>query len=130
MPACFCRRQPRFSGPRSRLLPAPRRPSPRGPRLGDSGLRDARAAQEERAKRRGRFLQPRRLVGHQPPRDDLVERAEPGDAWFGALNEGVARWLMADEPARLEETYPPLRALLLRSAGVPEARIAEPGPAR
>ena len=53
-----------------------------------------------------------------------------GVAWFGALNEVVARWLMADEPARLEETYPPLRALLLRSAGVPEARIAATGPAR
>jgi hypothetical protein len=37
---------------------------------------------------------------------------------------------MADEPERLEETYPPLRALLLRSAGVPEERIAATGPLR
>ncbi len=49
-------------------------------------------------------------------------------AWFGALNEVVARWLMADEPGRLEDEYPALRALLLRSVGVPEDRIAE-GPA-
>jgi hypothetical protein len=44
-------------------------------------------------------------------------------AWFGAINEVVARWLLADQPARLEEAYPALRAALLRSAGVPEARI-------
>jgi len=37
---------------------------------------------------------------------------------------------MADEPGRLEEAYPPLRALLLRSAGVPEARIAATGAPR
>ncbi len=48
-------------------------------------------------------------------------------AWFGALNEVVARWLMADAPGRLEDEYPVLRALLLRSVGVPEARIAQPG---
>lgn len=46
-------------------------------------------------------------------------------AWFGALNEVVARWLQADRPARLEDAYPALRATLLRSAGVPEARIAQ-----
>jgi len=44
-------------------------------------------------------------------------------AWFGALNELVARWLLADQPRPLEEAYPPLRAVLLRSAGVSEARI-------
>ena len=49
-------------------------------------------------------------------------------AWFGALNELVARWLLADQPGPLEGAYPALRAVLLRSAGVPEARIgvAEP----
>ena len=52
-----------------------------------------------------------------------------GIAWFGALNEVVARWLMADEPCRLDEAYPALRALLLRSAGVPEERIRGTGPA-
>jgi AcrR family transcriptional regulator len=50
-------------------------------------------------------------------------------AWFGALNEVVGRWLQADRPTRLEDAYPSLRATLLRSAGVPEARIAQ-GPSR
>ena len=61
-----------------------------------------------------------------PPLDTRLT----GVAWFGALNEVVARWLMADDPARLDEAYPPLRALLLRSAGVPEGRILETRPAR
>ncbi|MEX1297342.1 MAG: TetR/AcrR family transcriptional regulator, partial [Candidatus Limnocylindrales bacterium] len=47
-----------------------------------------------------------------------------GMAWFGALNEVVMRWLMAERPGRLEDTYPTLRAILLRSVGIPEARIA------
>jgi AcrR family transcriptional regulator len=46
-------------------------------------------------------------------------------AWFGALNEVVARWLQADDPVRLEDAYPALRAVLLRSVGVDEARIGE-----
>jgi AcrR family transcriptional regulator len=45
-------------------------------------------------------------------------------AWFGALNEVVGRWLMADAPGRLEDAYPTLRAVLLRSVGVDETRIA------
>jgi len=49
-------------------------------------------------------------------------------AWFGALNEVVARWLLADRPRPLEDAYPALRAVLLRSVGVDEARIGE-GPA-
>jgi TetR/AcrR family transcriptional regulator, fatty acid metabolism regulator protein len=60
-----------------------------------------------------------------------IDTAIAGVAWFGALNEVVARWLLAEEPGRLEDAYPTLRALLLRSVGVPEARIglvvAEPG---
>jgi AcrR family transcriptional regulator len=47
-------------------------------------------------------------------------------AWFGSLNEVVARWLLAENAGRLDEAYPPLRAVLLRSVGVPESRI---GPA-
>ena len=46
-------------------------------------------------------------------------------AWFGALNEVVGRWLLADRPERLEDAYPALRATLLRSVGVAESRIAE-----
>ncbi|MDA8236562.1 MAG: TetR family transcriptional regulator [Chloroflexi bacterium] len=59
-------------------------------------------------------------AGSIPP----VDTAVTGVAWFGALNEVVARWLLADDPGHLEEAYPTLRALLLRSVGVSEARIA------
>jgi hypothetical protein len=44
-------------------------------------------------------------------------------AWFGALDEVVARWLLAERPGRLEDAYPTLRAVLLRSVGVPAERI-------
>ena len=64
--------------------------------------------------------------------DDAIEAGiiEPidtevaGMAWFGALNEVVVRWLMSDQQGRLEDTYPTLRSLLLRSVGIPEERIA------
>ena len=48
-----------------------------------------------------------------------------GMAWFGALNEVVMRWLMSEQHGRLEDTYPTLRSILLRSVGIPEERIAE-----
>ncbi len=44
--------------------------------------------------------------------------------WFGALDEVVARWLLAERPGRLEDAYPTLRALLLRSVGVAPETIA------
>lgn len=50
-------------------------------------------------------------------------------AWFGALNEIVSRWLQEEKPGRLEEAYPVLRAVLLRSVGVPEGRILAGDPA-
>ena len=64
--------------------------------------------------------------------DDAIEAGiiEPidtevaGMVWFGALNEVVVRWLMSDQQGRLEDTYPTLRGLLLRSVGIPEERIA------
>ena len=46
-----------------------------------------------------------------------------GMAWFGALNEVVMRWLMADDAGRLEDAYPTLRVILLRSVGVDEGRL-------
>jgi AcrR family transcriptional regulator len=49
-------------------------------------------------------------------------------AWFGALNEVVARWLLAENPGRLEDAYPALRAVLLRSVGVSEERIGRVAP--
>ncbi len=61
-----------------------------------------------------------------PPIDTRVTSI----AWFGALNEVVGRWLMADHPGRLEDAYPTLRAILLRSVGVAEERIAVPAPGR
>ncbi len=48
-------------------------------------------------------------------------------AWMGALNEVVVRWLLTGEPARLEDALPALRALLLRSVGLPAA-VADGGP--
>jgi AcrR family transcriptional regulator len=54
-----------------------------------------------------------------------IDTALTGAAWFGALNEVVARWLLVDDPAPLETVYPTLRALLLRSVGVDEGRIAD-----
>jgi len=45
-----------------------------------------------------------------------------GLVWFGALNQVVTRWVFADNPPPLEESYPALRALLLRSVGVEPAR--------
>jgi TetR/AcrR family transcriptional regulator, fatty acid metabolism regulator protein len=41
-------------------------------------------------------------------------------AWFGALHQVVTTWALADQPRPLEETYPALRALLLRSLGLPD----------
>jgi AcrR family transcriptional regulator len=59
-------------------------------------------------------------AGSIPP----IDTALTGVAWFGALNEVVARWLLTDDPEPLDSMYPTLRALLLRSVGVDEARIA------
>ena len=53
-----------------------------------------------------------------------VDTGLTGVAWFGALNEVVARWLLMDDAPPLEAAYPTLRALLLRSVSVDEARIA------
>ncbi|HMA33451.1 MAG TPA: TetR/AcrR family transcriptional regulator [Chloroflexia bacterium] len=38
--------------------------------------------------------------------------------WFGALNAVVTRWALTEPPGCLEDHYPALRALLLRSIGV------------
>lgn len=54
-----------------------------------------------------------------PPSDTRITSI----AWFGALNEVVGRWLLAEDPERLEDAYPTLRATLLRSVGVNEQRI-------
>jgi AcrR family transcriptional regulator len=38
-------------------------------------------------------------------------------AWFGAVNEVITHWVLADEPAPLEDSYEALRPLLMRSIG-------------
>jgi AcrR family transcriptional regulator len=48
-------------------------------------------------------------------------------AWFGAVNEVVLHWALADRPWRLEDDYPTIRVLLLRSIqaeDVPAPRLA------
>ena len=40
--------------------------------------------------------------------------ATAASAWFGAINEVVIHWAVADNPGRLEDCYPTIRALLLR----------------
>ncbi len=53
--------------------------------------------------------------------------AQPADlaarAWVGALNEIVIQWIYTGQPD-LEQSVPALRALLLRSIGVPEKHIS------
>jgi len=50
-----------------------------------------------------------------PPLDTAIASR----VWFGALEEVVTAWVLADAPEALEKSYPTLRALLLRSVGVP-----------
>lgn len=49
-----------------------------------------------------------------------VDTAIASRAWFGALNEVILHWLIAGEPERLEDAYPALRPLLMRSVGARE----------
>jgi AcrR family transcriptional regulator len=45
-----------------------------------------------------------------PPLDTGVAAT----AWFGAVNEVVTHWALAEQPGRLEDAYPTVRRLLLR----------------
>jgi AcrR family transcriptional regulator len=47
-----------------------------------------------------------------------IDTATAAAAWFGAVNEVVTHWALAESPGRLEDAYPTIRALLLRSLGV------------
>ncbi|MGE3269240.1 MAG: TetR/AcrR family transcriptional regulator [Chloroflexota bacterium] len=51
-----------------------------------------------------------------PPFDTEVA----SQAWFGALNQVIISWALADNPRPLADTYPHLRTLLLRSIGLPD----------
>ena len=71
------------------------------------------------------YLEEAQAAGVIPP----LDAETTARAWFGALDEIVSRWLVDEKAGRLEDAYPVLRALLLRSVGVPEARIAAGDPA-
>jgi AcrR family transcriptional regulator len=47
-----------------------------------------------------------------------LDSAVASQVWFGALNQVVTDWVLTEQPGRLEDAYPALRALLLRSVGV------------
>jgi len=47
-----------------------------------------------------------------------LDTAVAAQVWFGALNQIVTCWALSESPGPLEETYPALRVLLLRSIGV------------
>jgi TetR/AcrR family fatty acid metabolism transcriptional regulator len=49
-----------------------------------------------------------------PPVDTTVAAR----VWFGAINEVVTAWVLQEPPGRLEDAYPTLRTLLLRSIGI------------
>jgi AcrR family transcriptional regulator len=48
-------------------------------------------------------------------------------AWFGALNQVVTHWVLSDDSGNLEDTYPALRDLLLRSVGLTPAAPVNDG---
>ena len=58
-------------------------------------------------------------VGAIPP----IDTATAATAWFGAVNEVITHWAVSEAPGRLEDTYPTIRALLLR--GVQAEGVAE-----
>ncbi len=42
-----------------------------------------------------------------------LDTATVATAWFGAVNEVVTHWALAERPGRLEDAYPTVRTLLL-----------------
>jgi AcrR family transcriptional regulator len=46
-----------------------------------------------------------------------LDTATAATAWFGAVNEVVTHWALAEHPGLLEDVYPTIRALLLRGIG-------------
>ncbi|HET6316202.1 MAG TPA: TetR/AcrR family transcriptional regulator [Chloroflexota bacterium] len=61
-----------------------------------------------------RYLDDAVAAGEIPPLDTAVAAS----AWFGAVNEIITHWALANRPqASLMRTYPTLRGLLLRGVG-------------
>ena len=50
-----------------------------------------------------------------------LDTATAASAWFGAINEVVIHWAVAEQPGRLEDCYPTIRAMLLRGIQAPWA---------
>lgn len=53
---------------------------------------------------------------------EAVDTTIASRAWFGAFNEVILHWLLKGDPERIEDAYPGLRALLMRSVGAMEMR--------
>jgi hypothetical protein len=53
--------------------------------------------------------------GAMPP----LDTATAATAWFGAVNEVVTHWALAEEPGRLEDAYPTIRRLVLHGIQAP-----------
>lgn len=71
---------------------------------------------------RGRFammIQRRLDLAVASGRIEAIDSETVAWAWFGAINEIVTRWLVSGQPRRLEDAFPTVRALLLRSIGAP-----------
>ena len=68
-----------------------------------------------------RQLQAAIAEGALPPVDTEITSV----AWFGALLQVVTRWLLVGRPADLDEAYPALRELLLRSVALPPVNCLE-----
>jgi AcrR family transcriptional regulator len=47
-----------------------------------------------------------------------IDTATTAAAWFGAVNEVVTHWALAEQPGDLQLVYPTIRTLLLRGIGV------------
>jgi len=63
--------------------------------------------------------------------DGIIEPIDTriaAQAWFGALNEVVTRWLVAEGAGRLEDSYPALRRVLFRGVGIDDERIGRLDP--
>jgi len=58
-------------------------------------------------------------LGAIPP----LDTATAATAWFGAVNEVITHWAVSEEPGRLEDAYPTIKALLLR--GVQAKGVAD-----
>jgi AcrR family transcriptional regulator len=54
-----------------------------------------------------------------PPIDTRIA----SQAWFGALNEVVTRWIVAEKAGPLEDAYPALRRILFRGVGISDEQI-------